>query len=429
MFGAFLGKSKSSREKSAKISAGSNKVRVQSRIHVSELRLGMYVLELDRPWEESSFMFQGFSLNTPDEITAVQNQCEYVVVDYLADEIKKTDEEKPHRMMDSVEVAREAKKFSEDFDVAGEFHLKARESVDNMFNDMQTVKDIDGGAIQDVVSDCVTNILKNPDAVLWYTQMEKKDSFLSQHSLNVAILAIALGKQINLAPYELEDLGTCGLLHDIGKTRLSDSLLRKSKHTDQERRILRGHTLAGRDILLSSNAVFSGAADVAYAHHEHVDGSGFPNGFDGRKITKFAKIVAIANAYDGLVNNINVTRSISTTEALKVIYDARGKRFDKDLVLSFIQCVGAYPPGTIIEMTNGEVGIVLSNNSNDKLKPRVIMLLDENKEPQPQRVIDLSQMAVTPDSRPYYIKTTLKNRSYDIDIEEYIRAGLRIESS
>ena len=427
MFGSFL--RKSPQKKPPKKAKNSDQVRVQARLHVSELRLGMYVRELDRPWEETSFMFQGFSLDTPDDITSVQDQCEYVEVDYLAHQIKSAPKKERPVLMDSKTIMREATKFAEEFNEVGTLHNKTKKSVDRMFSDMQAVKDIDGGAIHDVVNDCVTNILKNPDAVLWYTQMDKKDSYLSQHSLNVAILSIALGKHLRMPQHQLEDLGTCGLLHDIGKTRLPASLLYKtSPYTEHEKRILRGHTLAGRDILLSSNAVFSGAADVAFSHHEHVDGSGYPAGEEGSKMTQFTKIVAIADRYDDLVNSTTLEPSISTTEALRVIYEARGTAYDKETVLAFIKCVGAYPPGTIVEMTNGEVGIVLSNNSDDKLRPRVIMLLDENKDPQPQRVVDLSQMAVTPDSRPYSIRTTLRNRSYDIDIDDYVRGGLRIES-
>ncbi|MEM7206761.1 MAG: HD domain-containing phosphohydrolase [Pseudomonadota bacterium] len=402
----------------------------QSRVHVSELKLGMYVRELDCPWEKSSFLFQGFTLETPNDIAAVQDECEYVVVDFLTHEPQNQKKSGDTAMLNSSPIldVDPSLGFAKDFEQAGDVHQKAESAVGELFGDMKLANTVDGDAVKGVVEDCVSSILKNPDAILWYTQIQNKDDALSRHSLNVTILSIALGRHLKLREYELNDLGTCALLHDVGKTHVPLEVLRKdSQLTDRESQIMKSHTLEGRNILLSSKSVFSGAADVAFSHHEHVDGSGYPRRVNAKSIPYYSKIVALANRYDNLVKTESFGQTCSTTEALQTIFNEKGTKFDEALTTGFIECLGVYPPGTLIEMNNGEVGIVLSNASENKLQPRVILVLDENKDPQPQRVVDLSRWITNSAGEPYSIKATLRNKTYDVDIEDYIRAGLRIE--
>jgi len=110
---------------------------------------------------------------------------------------------------------------------------------------------------------------------------------------------------------------------------------------------------------------------------------------------------------------------------LQELYKARGTQFDEELVVSFIDSIGIFPPGSIVEMINGEIGIVLSN-TNDKLRPKVIMILDANQDAAQQIVVDLSQMEVDAQNNVYQIKTTLPDGSYGINVEEFQRAGLRV---
>ena len=403
------------------------------RVVVSELKRGMHVCELDRPWSETSFPFRGFTLHTADDISAVQDQCEYVVIDSLTYQSNSQANQKRNRYLiesDSNSNSLDTKQFSQDFTGAGKIHNKAKNAIKIMFSELKLVNEINTDAVQNVVNGCVNSILKNPDAMLWYTQLQNKNSQIAQHSLNVCILAIALGKHLGLRDFELDDLGTCGLLHDVGKTSLPTELLQKKDAlTDREKQVLKEHTIMGRNVLLSSKTVFSGAADVAFSHHERIDGSGYPRGVDGGKISTYSKIIAIADSYDNLINDEIFNQLRSPNEALQYIFDSKGRKFDNYLALNFIECVGVYPPGTLVEMGSGEVGIVLSNNSSDTVRTRVILILDKSKQPCPQRVIELMQLACDPESKSHCIKTALRKRSYGIDVGNYVRAGLRIDSS
>jgi len=244
--------------------------------------------------------------------------------------------------------------------------------------------------------------------------------------MNVAALSIVIGKALNMSPQELEDLGCCAVLHDVGKTRVREEIVMKSGPlTEEERAEIQTHCAHGKHILINSKSVLSGAADVAYAHHERVDGSGYPRGLVGEKIPRMAKIVAISEAYDCMTTRQVYREAISPSKALQELYAARGTQFDEEYVVKFIDSIGIFPPGSVIEMVNGEVAIVLANTT-DKLRPRCIMILDAAKEPTFQRIVDLSQMEADNNGEIYQIKTTHNDGAFGIDISDFQRAGLRI---
>lgn len=395
------------------------------KIDVADLRVGMFVTELDKPWEESGFMFQGLEIKSTSDIQDVQRECKHVWVDY--DEFSLKKHAKPEGMSNAgVGSTANVHTVEDEFEAATEVHTMANEAISTLFEEIRLGAEIDGGKVKQAVNGCVDSILRNPDASVWLTRIQAKDVGTAQHSLNVAALSIVMAKAMGLTTREMEDVGVCGMLHDVGKTSLSTELLtRKGELTAEEMEEMRKHTRYGRDILISTKSVMSGAADVAHSHHERVDGTGYPRRLNADSIPLFAQIVAIAEAYDVITTNQPYRDAKSPSEALQELYAQRGTQFDEELVIKFIDAVGIFPPGSIVEMLNGEIGIVLSNTS-DKLRPRIILILDELKEPVPQRIVDLSTMEVDNNGNVYQIKTTLSDGAYGIDVADFQRAGLRM---
>lgn len=404
------------------------KRRHRVKMPVADLRVGMFVVELDKPWEESSFMFQGLDIKSSKEILALQKECTYVYVDFDEQSLKaKSANQEQRKGVAAGNTKSDALvSVEEEYTEAAKMHNMANRTVSTLFEEIRLGAQIDGGKVKQAVDGCVDTILRNPDASVWLTRISSKDEGTAQHSLNVAALTIVMGKSMNMTPKELEDLGVCAMLHDVGKTSLPVELLRKEgKFTPEEHEHMKSHCRAGRDILVSTKSVMSGAADVAHAHHERPDGKGYPRGLTAEKIPKYAKMVAIAEAYDVITTAQTYRKALSPSEALQELYANRGTQFDEDLVVRFIDAVGIFPPGSIVEMVNGEIGIVLTN-TKDKLRPKIILILDANKEASAQRVVDLSQMDVDTDGSVYQIKTTLSDGSYGIDVEDFQRAGLRM---
>jgi len=365
--------------------------KMHQKMDVNDLRVGMFVVELDIPWEESPFMFQGVELKSPSDILAVQNACTYVYVDYDEFSLQKAAPignglpgAKPSSQLHDVAV-------EDEFDSAKEVHELASRTVNTLFEEIRLGAEVDGAKVKQAVNGCVESIIRNPDASVWLTRIQAKSASTAQHSMNVAALSIVIGRALNMSPRELEDVGVCGMLHDVGMTSVSNEVIAKAGPLDEtETAEMRKHCRYGRDILMSTKSVMSGAADVAHAHHERIDGEGYPRGLDSDRVPAMAKIVAIAEA-----------------------------------VIRFIDAIGIFPPGSIIEMVNGEVGIVLANTT-DKLRPRVIMILDAEKEAALQRIVDLSQMEADDKGVAYQIKTTHFDGAFGIDINDFQRAGLRI---
>ena len=401
--------------------------KLHQRIDVKDLRVGMFVVELDKPWEESGFMFQGLELKSPSDVLAVQKECEYVFVDYDEFSLQKA---APARgssaapgagstLSDQIAV-------EDEFDAAREVHSLASRAVSTLFEEIRLGAQIDGGKVKQAVNGCVDSILRNPDASVWLTRIQAKHAGTAQHSLNVSALSIVMAKSMNMSPREMEDVGVCGMLHDVGKTSVSAEVLDKEGPlTPDELEEMRKHAKYGRDILLSTKSVMSGAADVAHAHHERPDGTGYPRKLDDESIPLFAKIVSIAEAYDTMTTTQPYREARSPSDALQELYALRGKQFDEDLVIRFIDAVGIFPPGSVVEMINGEIGIVLSNTT-DKLRPRVIMILDSQHEPMTQRVVDLFKLDTDSEGKVYQVKTTHRDGSFGIEVADFQKAGLRL---
>lgn len=404
------------------------RTRIQhQKMDVKDLRVGMMVVELDIPWEESPFMFQGLELKSPADVLAMQEACSFVYVDYDEFSLQKDTPKgtglpaTPRTNTQLYDITVE-----DEFDAAQEVHEFASRTVDNLFDDIRLGGEVDGAKVKQAVNGCVDSIVRNPDATIWLTRIQAKSETTAQHSMNVAALSIVIGKALNMSPQELEDLGCCAMLHDVGKTRVPEEIVMKEGPlTEDEVVEIRKHCEHGKDILASTKSVLSGAAEVAHAHHERIDGTGYPRGLEGEKIPRNAKIVAIAEAYDCMTSRQVYREAISPSKALQELYTARGTQFDEEYVVKFIDSIGIFPPGSVIEMVNGEVAIVLANTT-DKLRPRCILILDAIKEPALQRIVDLSQMEADDNGDVYQIKTTHNDGAFGIDIADFQRAGLRI---
>jgi len=406
----------------------SNRARkLHQQMDVNDLRIGMVVVELDIPWEESPFMFQDLKLKTAKDIQDVQKACSYVFVDY--DEYTLLDAPPPRAKSSGFELQASNSPYEveveDEFDSAREVHTLATTTINTLFEEIRLGAEVDGDKVKQAVNGCVESIIRNPDASVWLTRIQAKSEATARHSMNVAALSIVIGKSMHMTARELEDIGVAGMLHDVGKTSVPIELIDKNGPLDADELIeMRKHTRYGRDILMSTKSVMSGAADVAAAHHERIDGKGYPRGLSSERIPPMAKIVAIAEAYDTMTTHQVYRDALSPSEALQELYAARGSQFDEEFVVRFIDAIGIFPPGSIVEMVNGEVGIVLANTL-DKLRPRVILILDNTKEAAEQRIVDLSQMERDDKDATYEIKMTHSDGAFGIDISEFQRAGLR----
>jgi len=400
-----------------------------TKINVQDLRVGMYVAKLDKPWLESNFLYQGFELKNQADINAVVEQCKFVFIDAKKQNKTLTFESKdtPYSKgwLDSKIPPDKLSSFEKEIEHAGYVYQETSNLVRSFMEDVCLGKTITVEIAKKAVAQCVDSILQAPDALLWMTQLKNRDLYTSQHSMNVCILAIALGRQLNLSIKELNNVGLCGMMHDMGKMSVPLEVLNKpGKLEPDELKIMQSHPELGWKLLMSSSDMYVGAIDVAHSHHERLDGTGYPRKLTAQMITPYTRIVAIVDMYDAITSDRVYQKGRTHLDAINIMTSMCGTHLDSGLTYKFIECLGIYPPGCIVEMSNGEIAIVVEANQKKRLKPKIILLLDEDKNPRTERIVDLSKMDLDASGQDYRITKIVKADDYGIDLNKYYHTGI-----
>jgi putative nucleotidyltransferase with HDIG domain len=248
--------------------------------------------------------------------------------------------------------------------------------------------------------------------------MKQQDTYTYQHSVGASIWAVALGRQLGLPKPDLRSLAVGGLLFDIGKLRVNPELLGATRTlTDEEFAELRSHVSRGVEMIANSGLMNKDVLDMVSHHHERHDGSGYPGGLQGDNIPVFARIAAIVDCYDAITSHRSYARAIPPSAAIKKLYEWRDVEFQAELVEEFIQAVGIYPAGTLVELSSGEVAVVVAEYRTRRLRPKVMVLLDAEKKPVLDvTIVDLLNQKLTADGRPLEIISSLEPEAYGIDM-------------
>ncbi len=394
------------------------------KIPISELKIGMFVSKLDRDWMDTPFLMQGFVVETLEDIDLVAQYSEYVWVDKLTVEWVPPQSRAVANMIKSASYKNKTEAKQEHAQALSTYK-QARRLTKTLLDDLRFGTVIDTDQVKETVNDCVGSVLRNPDALIWMSRMRSEDEYTAEHCLNVCILAIAFGRHLGMSEADLHKVGICGLLHDVGKMRVPPEILNKpDKLTDKEFNIIKAHSIHGRNLLMSSSGLPDIAIDVAYSHHEKVDGSGYPRKLSAAGISEFARIITIVDAYDAMTAHRCYSRAKASTEALKIIFKDRGTHFDDRLALEFIKCVGLYPPGTLVELINGFIGIVLQTNQKFRHLPKIIIIKNLNGELKKEIILDLGDIENQKLDKTYLIKRAFTDGEYGINLMDYKERGL-----
>jgi len=385
------------------------------KLNVGDLRPGMYVCELDRPWLETPFLLQGFEVENDADIEAVMRYCQWVYIDLLRTKVHQV------TLEDAPEPSAKG----------GSFRRKELEAADKTRQQTSAliktfVDEIRFGQCPDIqlakaaVSECVVSVTRNPEAMMFLSRIRSKDEFTSQHAYNVCIFSLVIGRLLGLDSIQMENLGVCALLSDMGKVAIPDSILNKpEKLTREERAIVRTHTKEGRDILMSGRNIFSGCVDVAFGHHELLDGTGYPRRLEGHQLNLNVKIVAITDKYDAITSKRPHRRAGDHLNAVALLNKmAMENKIDAQLTSKFFNYLGVYPPGTIVELSNGDVGIVIDSNPKQRLRPQLLLVRDPDKKPI-QMFVDMTEKKTDAQGKPYRIASVRRPGDYGIDLLQY----------
>lgn len=397
------------------------------KIPADSLQLGMYVVELDRPWLDVPLMFQKFIIKREVELKTLKEYCKYVYIE--------VDEQFWSLQKDKLKAKAKTAPLPENTPLHHELkrahgtYEAAREEAINLFELAKMGMSLDIAHTRRIIKSCMISIMSNANALFWLTRIKDKSQFTAEHSVRTAILAIALGKYLKLDEQQLELLGLCGMLHDLGKTQIPEEIVDKPcQLTEVEMRVMQKHTILGYELVNSDPSINRTVKDVIKNHHAHIDGTGYPK-LPAEQISFYCRIISIVDAYDTMTSDTCYNRSVSARDALKELFNQRNKQFDGELVEAFIRMLGIYPPGTLVEMSNGEVGIVISTHPEKKLKPKVELVRDSDGKLRKSLIIDLSKSPSDKSGMRYSIKRPLADGAMGFDMRSYIQQTHHIQSN
>lgn len=213
------------------------------------------------------------------------------------------------------------------------------------------------------------------------------------HAINTAILSIIAGSELKLSQDRLERLMQATLVHDIGMLKIPREILDKNvKLSDDEYKIVKTHPVIAYKFLNKYKNIHQDILDAVLQHHEQFDGKGYPRRLSGDKIHIYAKIIAIADTFDALITHRAYRKSTTGYNAMKEMLAEAQNSFDPKVLRAFLKTMSIYPPGTLIQLNNNSIGIVLSANTNVPLRPKIKILLDQfGDRPDNPTIIDLTK--------------------------------------
>ncbi|MBS1196925.1 MAG: metal-dependent phosphohydrolase [Proteobacteria bacterium] len=438
---------------------------VKETLPTSELCVGMYVSDLDRPWLGTPFLLQGFLIEDTEQITQLQQCCKTVEIDRsrsIGDQAKsrsanfqfkpsepaprtatveeyvQVDEAKPEdfpaicRLLRNKRSSRRFAKQPAINPVDGQSRLEpemlySAPIIDDIKQTLEAIRnsfDLESGEkirqISALVGELAGSVSRNPDAMLWLTRLKSTDRYSYDHAVDVSIHLMIFGRFLNLAAEMVEKLGLVGMMQDIGKVDIPQDVLNKpDRLTDEEYALIQSHVASSLEMLANQANFDAEMLEIVAGHHERHDGSGYPSRLQGEKISLNAELAGMIDAYCAMTRNRSYNPAVSHQRALEYLIGSRGSKFREALVDQFIQCMGLYPVGTLVELNSSEVAVVIQQNRVRRLQPRVLIVLaaDKSIERYP-RTLDLMMNPATALGETYRILRSLPPDAYGINPSE-----------
>jgi putative nucleotidyltransferase with HDIG domain len=399
----------------------------------TQLCIGLHV-HLDLSWMQHPFTFSSFKIKSLDQIATIQS----LGLERIRYSPAKSDSEPlplpadpapqaaaPHPEQDNEAVRAKQERVqrlsTQQAKVVGceRDFMSATKAMKTIALNLFAKPDAAHVEADALVKELVASMLAEADVAIMLMSDKVGGEDVYYHALNVTLLSLMLAKELAVPPEQAHLMGMGALFHDVGKEDVAEHIVRKaSPLTKAERAALHEHCALGVAIARKLGLSPEGLA-VVEQHHELVDGSGYPSGLKGDQLPLLSKIVAVVNAYDNLCNPPNPAHALTPHEALSLMYAQQRSWFDTAALSTFIRCMGVYPPGTVVVLSNDTVGIVVAVNSSRPLKPTVL-IYDPDVPKNEAIVVDLEQ---EPDVS---ISRTLKPQQLPRPIFDYLAPRKRM---
>lgn len=373
------------------------------KVDSSQLRVGMFIHELDCGWMEHPFVRNRFKLSKDEEIRKILAAgIRYVVIDSgkgldvadaptLSETQASIEAELTAVVIERTTASRTT--LREEMGRAATVRQEACGLVRTVMQDARLGKAVELDQVTPIVENIVDSILGNAGALISLSRIKHKDEYTLLHSASVCTLLVAFCSARGMDKETIYQAGIGGLLHDTGKALVPDAILNKpGRLTDDEFAIVKRHPSDGYNILRMTPGIGPIPLDITLHHHERCDGSGYPDQQDEHAISELAQMAAIVDVYDAITAERCYHKAMPAAEALRKIFEWSKFHFNPGLVQEFIRCIGIYPVGSLVRLESGRLGVVIEPHETSLLSPKVNAFYDtKNRSLIPMQIVDLSR--------------------------------------
>ncbi|MBL0520046.1 HD-GYP domain-containing protein [Aeromonas enteropelogenes] len=295
-------------------------------------------------------------------------------------------------------------------------YQEARELQGKFIRHLKAGEPIDITPLAEVAEEMVDTMFTHGDAMLCLARIRAKDAYLMEHSMNVAILLANFGRYLGLERSVLKELTLGGLLHDVGKIMTPDEVLHKpGKLTDEEFAIMRQHVVHSYGILKNTKGITATMLEVAANHHERLDGSGYPRKLKGDQLSLHTRMSCIVDVYDAITADRVYKTGMQPTQAFRILLKGINQHFDAELVTKFIKCMGVYPVGTLVMLSNQRLAIVMQRNEQQPLKPVVKVIYHATQ----RHYLEVQWLDLAKSNVQESIESTVDPKEYGINLANF----------
>ena len=415
------------------------------KIPVMDLRVGMYVEKLDLSWFRHPYFFsrRGAIRCQADIEHLVSVGVQEVHIDTerglhveelpaprvsaVPEEPEVTPEPEPEREVTpepeperEVLVPKEVIPLHQEMASAREVYSETIQFAREFLQKARSGQTVDFKESIPLVNGIIESTVRNPSALASLTVLRSRDEYTFAHCINVSMLSVVFGQHRGFSREELTILGAGALFHDIGKAQIPERILNKpDRLTEQEFRVMKTHPVEGYALMFGQSGIPAPILQIILEHHEKYNGKGYPRALSGNNISELSYMVSIADVYDAITSDRVYRQAITPNKALKLLYLQRDTDFFPGYVDLFIKCMGIYPVGSLVHLSMGDYGVVVSCNSELPLFPTVRVILDQDMRPRSPENIDLSDPYLRR-TEALTISECLDSKTCNIDIESVL---------
>jgi HD-GYP domain-containing protein (c-di-GMP phosphodiesterase class II) len=423
------------------------------KVDIAFITPGMFVAQLDRSWLETPFVTRGFEIKGEQEIHLLRKFCKHVYVDSsrstvpegqileahvsvvkdpFAPQVPGEAENRP------LSIARKLLRLIQRFGISGreaeislakEFpearaaRSRCVEGMKEILADVKSGKGVNIDKLKDAMVPMVDSLSRNSDAMAWLCHLPGSDDPGPGINISSAVWSVIMGQHLGMNRHALGNLAMGGVLLDIGNAQIPESMIVASgTPTDDEDEITKLHVDYGLKIARTAPGIHDDVIAMIRCHHEFHDGSGYPHALEGKDIPIFGRIAGAVNYYDAMVSGKSRDSAISPYDAICQLNSAAGTKFQREVVNSFVQAMGMFPTGSLVELNTGEVALVMEQHKVRRLRPRLMLILDKDKQPLDSgKTLELSKVPDTGTSRKarWIVKGHVAG-AFDIDPRNYL---------